>query len=106
MAFSHAGIRRFVGQTMTVVPGSTACYRCVFESPPPATDADFDPVGPLGSIPGVVGAIQATEALKYLLGAGDLLTDRLLIYDGLSMEFRNVAVDRRPSCSACGTSDQ
>jgi molybdopterin/thiamine biosynthesis adenylyltransferase len=100
--YSHAGISRFMGQTMTVIPGLTACYRCVFDAPPEPRESDLHPEGPLGPVPGVIGAIQATEAIKSLLGAGDLLTDRLLIYDALAMAFRMVAVKRSPSCPLCG----
>lgn len=98
--YSHAGILRSSGQTMTVMPGRTACYRCVFETPPPD---DGKPAGPLGAVPGVIGAIQATEAIKYVTGAGSLLTDRLLIYDGLAMTVRIVKARRAPDCPLCGT---
>ncbi len=77
--FSHAGIIRFRGQTMTYLPGQEPCYRCIFETPPPP---DAVPTcrqaGVLGVIGGVIGSIQATEALKYLLGVGDLLNGYLL----------------------------
>jgi len=97
--YSHAGILEFSGQTMTVIPGQTACYRCVFISPP--KDAKISR-GPLGAVPGVVGAIQALEAIKFLLKAGALLTNRLLVFDALKMNFREVAVRRNPSCPLCG----
>jgi adenylyltransferase/sulfurtransferase len=100
--YSHAGISRFMGQTMTVVPGETACYRCVFGTVPEPRESDLRPEGPLGPVPGVIGAIQATEAIKFLLGAGDLLTNRLLTYDALAMEFRTIDVKRNPSCPLCG----
>ena len=102
-AFSHAGILRFDGQLMTVLPGESACYRCVFESPPPAGAVPTcSQAGVLGPLAGTIGCLQATEALKYLLGIGELLTDRLLIYDGLKMEFRSVEVKRNPRCPICG----
>jgi molybdopterin/thiamine biosynthesis adenylyltransferase len=76
-AFSHAGILRFEGQTMTVVPGKSRCYRCLFREPPPANAVpSCAEAGVLGAIAGVMGTLQATEALKYLLGKGDLLTAR------------------------------
>jgi len=100
--YSHAGIRAFFGQTMTVLPGRTACYRCVFEEPPAPAAGDGAPAGPLGVVPAAIGAIQATEAVKCLLGAGRLLTDRLLTYDALAMEFRTVPLKRRPTCPLCG----
>lgn len=96
--YSHAGILAFAGQLMTVIPGETTCYRCVFEEVPSPEVADDFPAGPLGALPGVVGSIQATEALKYLMGIGDLLTDRLLTYDSLSMKFREIPLARNPGC--------
>ena len=97
--YSHAGVSRFFGQTMTVIPGQTACYRCVFESPP--KDPKI-PQGPLGAVPGVIGAIQAIEAIKYLLNLGDLLTNRLLTFDALTMRFREVPVKHNSHCKLCG----
>lgn len=97
--YSHAGILRFFGQTMTVIPGRTACYRCVFESPP---KDPFVPQGPLGAVPGVIGSIQAIETIKYLLNIGDLLTNRLLTFDALTMRFREVPVKRNSHCKLCG----
>lgn len=97
--YSHAGIRNFHGQTMTVLPGVSACYRCIFhEEGAPAAAA---PQGPLGALPGVIGSIQAIEAIKCLLGIGTLLTDSLLTFDALRMSFRNVPVRRDPACPCC-----
>jgi molybdopterin-synthase adenylyltransferase len=101
--FSHGGILRFDGQTITVDPGKSPCYRCIFPTPPPE---DVIPTcsqaGVMGVLPGVIGCIQATEAIKYLLGAGDLLTGRLLVYDALQMKFREVPVRENPGCPVCG----
>ncbi|MDD5678327.1 MAG: HesA/MoeB/ThiF family protein [Kiritimatiellae bacterium] len=97
--YSHAGILKFIGQTLTVIPGKTACLRCVFDELPPVNKAP--PQGPLGAVPGVIGIIQATEAIKYLLGIGDLLTDRLLTYDALRLQFRCVRINRTPACPLC-----
>lgn len=99
--YSHAGIRQFQGQTLTVLPGRTACLCCAFEAPP-SEDAAAVPRGPLGAVPGVIGAIQATEAIKYLLDIGRLLVNTWLIYDSLSMVFRRVPVHRNPHCRLCG----
>ncbi len=99
--YSHAGILNFGGQTMTVLPGKSACYRCVFGEPPPGPTPEAAR-GLLGVLPGVIGTIQATEALKFLLGAGELLTDTLLVYDALKMTFRRVSVKRDPACVLCG----
>lgn len=98
--YSHAGIRQFYGQTMTVHPGKTACYRCVFhEDGVPATAA---PAGPIGALPGVLGSIQAIEAIKCILAIGIPLVNRLLTFDALAMETRIVSVRRDPLCPLCG----
>jgi molybdopterin/thiamine biosynthesis adenylyltransferase len=101
--FSHAGVLRFDGQLITVLPGETTCYRCIFNTPPPAgVVPSSSQSGLLGVLPGVIGTLQATEAIKYLLGIGDLLTDTLLTYNVLTMEFRKVHFNRNPNCPLCG----
>ncbi len=101
--YSHAGILRFDGQLMTVVPGQSACYRCVFNAPPPAGAVpSCSQAGVLGVLAGVVGTLQATEAVKYVLGAGELLTDSLLVYNALKSNFRKVSLKRKPTCPLCG----
>ncbi|MEI8032633.1 MAG: HesA/MoeB/ThiF family protein [Chlorobiaceae bacterium] len=98
--YSHAGIKAFYGQTMTVHPGESACYRCLFHeegTPPPST-----PAGPIGALPGVIGSIQAIEAIKYLLSIGTPLTNSILTFDALTMEARRVPVGRDPHCPLCG----
>ena len=101
-AFSHGGILRFNGQTFTHVPG-TACYRCFFKEPPPAgVVPTCSQAGVLGAIAGMLGTIQAAEALKYIIGIGELLTNRLLTFDAKTMQFRTVNVKRRPTCAICG----
>lgn len=98
-SFSHAGISQLYGQTMTYVPGKGPCYRCIFLNPPPAkASPDLAEKGVLGVIPGVIGTIQATEAIKYLLGIGKLLTGKLLVFDALDMEFRKVDIAARTDC--------
>ena len=102
-AFSHAGIIRFKGQLMTIVPGESPCYRCVFREPPPK---DAVPTcreaGVIGAMGGVIGSLQAMEAVKYITGVGDLLTGHLLTYDALSMEFRKIRLPQRGcGCSVC-----
>lgn len=101
-ANSHAGILEFRGQTMTVHPGRSACYRCVFETPPEEVAGGM-PRGPMGVVPGVIGTLQATEAIKHLLGIGTPLTDCLLVYDALALTFRRVTLRRNPRCPLCGT---
>jgi adenylyltransferase/sulfurtransferase len=104
IAFSHAGIVRLQGQTMTVIPGKSACYRCLFKAPPPPEEIlNCQASGILGAVAGTLGTIQATEAVKYLAGFEDgLLTDRLLVYDAKQMKFRDVEVKRDPHCATCG----
>lgn len=99
--YVHGGVERFYGQAMTVIPGTTACYRCVFRTPPPGPDAG-PPQGPLGVVPGVIGIIQAAEAIKHVLGIGQPLTNRLLTFDALAMTARCVPVRRSPDCPLCG----
>ena len=92
--FSQGGILRFQGQTMTHVPGS-ASYRCVYrQPPPPGAVPTCSEAGVLGAIAGMLGTIQAAEAVKYLVGIGDLLVNRILIFDALTMEFRTVTVKK------------
>lgn len=101
--YSHGGILSFFGQTITVLPGESTCYRCVFPKPPPR-DAipTCSQAGVIGVLPGVLGTLQATEAVKFLLGKGELLRNRLLTYHALDMKFREVALNRNPKCPICG----
>ena len=101
--YSHAGVLQFDGQIMTVRPGESACYRCVFNTPPPPGSApSCSQAGVLGVLPGVMGTLQATEAIKFLLEKGKLLTDSLLVYNALDTTFRKVALKRNPNCPLCG----
>ena len=102
--FSHAGIIRFQGQLMTYVPGAGPCYRCIFKEPPPR---DAVPTcreaGVVGAMAGVIGCLQALEAVKYLTGAGELLTGSLLTFDALRMHFHKVRLPGRDThCAVCG----
>mgnify|MGYP000758884384 CR=1 FL=1 len=102
--FSHAGIIRFKGQLMTYVPGQGPCYRCVFKNPPPKDAVPTcKQAGVIGAMGGVIGSLQAMEAIKYILGVGELLTGYLLTYDALKMEFRKVKLPQdTKGCAVCG----
>jgi len=101
--FVYGAIFRFEGQASVFAHGGGPCYRCLFRDPPPP---DIVPTcaeaGVLGVLPGLVGTIQATEAIKLVLGIGATLTGRLLLVDTLPMEFREVELRRDPECVACG----
>jgi molybdopterin/thiamine biosynthesis adenylyltransferase len=100
--FSHAGILGFLGQTMTVRPGASACYRCLFPEPPAAEEVvSCRDAGVMGGIAGLIGTIQAGEAIKHLTGLGEPLTDRLLTVDALSGRWRQVRLARNPRCRVC-----
>ena len=102
-AIAHGAILRFDGQATTIVPGKGPCYRCLFrEPPPPGMVPSCHEAGVLGVLPGIIGVIQATEALKYILGKGRLLTGRLLLYNALDMSFKEVKIPRDPECPVCG----
>jgi len=102
----HAGVVGMRGQLLTVLPGRTACYRCVFESPPPPDDlVSCTEAGVLGPLPAFVGALQAAEAVRICTGAAPLFADRLLSIDALSGTWRSVPLARRLSCAACGPRD-
>ena len=93
----------FEGQLTVVVPGEGPCYQCLFEEPPlPDTLPDPSDSGILGVLPGVIGTLQASEILKLITGAGQLLKGELLIYDALTPSFRKVKIPKNPECRACG----
>lgn len=101
--FSHGGVLRFAGQAMTVLPKDSACYRCVFRQPPPEDAvSSCSEAGILGAIAGILGTIQATEVLKFITGTGKLLTNTLLTFDALSMDFRKISLSRQEDCPVCG----
>ncbi len=105
--FCHAGILRFEGQVMTYVPGEGACYRCIFEDIPKDYVPNCAEAGIIGAMAGVIGSIQALEAIKYITGAGELLTGRMYILDGLSMQGRTVSFPKRSRrCKVCGEHPQ
>jgi adenylyltransferase/sulfurtransferase len=94
--FLYGGVYGIEGMTTTIIPGKTACLRCIFPEPPPTT---VSPI--LGVAPGIIGCLQALEAIKYLVGIGELLANRLLIFDGFGLKFREVGLTRYPQCPDC-----
>jgi molybdopterin/thiamine biosynthesis adenylyltransferase len=101
----HGSIFRFEGQATVFAPGPGPCYRCLFPQPPPPELApSCAEGGVLGVLPGVIGSIQGAEALKLVLGIGEPLVGRLLLYDALAASFDEVSVRRDPSCPVCGDS--
>jgi adenylyltransferase/sulfurtransferase len=99
----HGSIFQFDGQVTVFKPGAGPCYRCLFPAPPPpGAVPNCAEAGVLGVLPGIVGSIQAVEAIKQILGQGDPLVGRLLIFDALAMEFSEVKIRRDPHCPVCG----
>lgn len=96
--FFHGAVNGFEGRAMTVIPGKTACLHCVYHGA--TTPQEKFPV--IGVTPAVIGAIQATEVIKYIVGLGELLTNRLLVYDALGMTLTELKVKKDPNCKHCG----
>jgi adenylyltransferase/sulfurtransferase len=102
---SMAGIYRFSGQILTVLPGDGPCYRCLIpQPPPPGAIPSCQEAGVLGAMAGVVGVMQATEIVKLILGKGDVLNGRFLLFDALQMRFEPIEVKRNPECPVCSES--
>ncbi|MFC2025375.1 ThiF family adenylyltransferase [Chloroflexota bacterium] len=95
--FIHGTVYGLEGRAMTIIPGETACLKCVYRGSIPPGKC---PV--IGVIPAVIGCIQATEVIKYITGIGKLLTNRLLVYDGLNIKFTEIRVKKDPNCEHCG----
>ena len=99
----HASIFRFEGQITVFPGGGSPCYRCLYPQPPPADEApSCAEAGVLGVLPGIMGVLQATEAIKLVLGLGETLAGRLLCYDALKTRFRELKLRRDPGCPTCG----
>ncbi len=99
----HGGILRFDGRVMTIIPRTSACYRCVFKTPPPpGLVASCQEAGVIGVLAGIIGTLQATEALKLVLGIGRPLTDRMLDFDARRTAFREIKTRRNLNCPLCG----
>jgi len=97
--FFHGAVHGLWGQATTIIPGETACLRCIIPAAP--QQREVFPI--LGPVAGTIGTIQATEVIKYLVGIGKLLKNKLLIYDGSSMEFQTIELRRNPTCPDCQT---
>ena len=97
MPFFHGAVYGFEGRVLTIIPGKSACLRCIYKRTIPV---EKFPV--IGVTPALIGCIQAAEVIKYIVGLGELLTNRLLIYDGLNLKFTELEVARDPDCDHCG----
>lgn len=98
-----SGILRFDGQLIAIKPGESACYRCIFPSPPPpGLIPSCQEAGVLGVVAGIMGAIEALQAIKLILNIGNKMTDRLIVFNALKMEFRDINISRNPGCPLCG----
>jgi sulfur-carrier protein adenylyltransferase/sulfurtransferase len=99
----HGSIFQFEGQVSVFKPHEGPCYRCLYPTPPPpGLVPSCSEVGVLGVLPGVIGVIQATETIKLIIGQGEPLVGRLLMYDALAMRFREIRIRRDPDCPLCG----
>jgi molybdopterin/thiamine biosynthesis adenylyltransferase/rhodanese-related sulfurtransferase len=99
----HASVLRFEGQITVFSANGAPCYRCLYPSPPPPEDApSCSEAGVLGVLPGSMGVMQATEVIKLVLGLGDSLSGRLLVYDAMKTRFRELRLRRDPACPTCG----
>jgi len=96
--FFHGAVDGFEGRAMSIIPGKTACLRCVYRG----LTAPRQKFPVIGVTPAIIGCIQATEVIKYIVGIGKLLTNKLLLYDGLNMKFTELRVTRNPNCEDCG----
>lgn len=98
----HASIFRFEGQVTTFLPDEGPCYRCLYpEPPPPGMAPSCQEAGVLGVLPGIIGTLQANEALKIILGQGSTLSGRLMVFDALGAKFRNLKLRKDPNCPVC-----
>jgi adenylyltransferase/sulfurtransferase len=98
----EGAVSEFTGILTTVIPGKTPCYRCFSPGPEERAPNKRPVKGIIGMIPGTIGSLEALEAVKLILGIGDILAGRLLVFDGLDMSFREIKLARNPQCPVCG----
>lgn len=103
--FTIGSLSRFEGQVMTHTDGS-ACWRCLYGTAPEQDEKEPVELGVLGSVPGIIGAVEATEAIKFIVGSGKLLTNRLLSFNALTMETNVFEFGRNPACPLCGNTEE
>ena len=103
--FTIGSLSRFEGQIMTHTDGS-ACWRCLYGAAPEQSEKEPVELGVLGSVPGIIGAVEATEAIKFIVGSGKLLTNRLLSFNALTMETNVFEFGRNPACPLCGNTEE
>lgn len=103
--FTIGSLSRFEGQVMTHTDGS-ACWRCLYGAAPEQDENEPVDLGVLGSVPGIIGAVEATEAIKFIVGSGKLLTNRLLSFNALTMETNVFEFGRNPACPLCGNTEE
>lgn len=100
--YVYGAIFRLEGQASLLCTKNGPCYRCLFPEPPPEPVLTGEEAGILGAVPGTIGTIQATEAIKWVVGFGSPLIGRLLVYDGAGMRFDTVQIEKNPTCPGCG----
>lgn len=100
--YVEGGIFNFEGQVMTILPGESACYNCIFPETT-SNKIDNNEIGVMGVLPGVIGSLQAMEAIKILLGIGKTLNNKILFYNSLNASFKEIKVKRNENCSICST---
>ncbi len=96
--FVYGGVEGFAGMVTTLIPGRTLCLECFFSQ----DTGQKEPIGILGPVPGVIASIQSLEAIKLILGIGKLLTNKLLVFNGMGMSFRKIEMEKNPICPICG----
>lgn len=101
--YIFGGVLGYTGQVMTIIPGRGPCLACIFRDAPPESAPSCSGIGVLGAVPGMIGAAEAAEAVKVILGIGEPLVGRLLTYDALTMRFYDIEIGPDPSCPVCSS---